>query len=492
MFGKLNYNKGMKLYRSGDWVNAINKLKTALDSGDLNEIETYIAYVEIGTCYNNLNIFDEAINALQCAVELHLENEEYLLYYELGRAYYAKKDFEKSHQYFEKTVELNPNDFDSWTYKGCALLEIHRYDDAETALETALSDVSSQEPERIDRIHQLLHVISLAKEYTLGEELLNDKKYADALNVFNSILEKIDSIYAPYQVDYINHIHEISLRNKMECIYYLEGNDSAIEALKDLSDFLPDDVSIYMTIANQYTHKNRFDEASKYYAKAEYYSKDEFEQTRVIFDKYSAMIGRLLANKDCQGVLNKAKSIPEKNDLFICWKKIHLGMAYFYLDNYDEALKCLLPYADAHLLDEFYENSFGSGRVNTYLGGIYYKRKDYQTALKYLKKCDQTAFETLVETGLFMGECYIALGKYAKAIEALQRAIEPFKRAIEERDLQSYYDLKHLESRLNFAKEKLYSTSDEAECPVCPKCGAKVVPEDTFCRKCGNNLKENN
>ena len=127
------------------------------------------------------------------------------------------------------------------------------------------------------------------------------------------------------------------------------------------------------------------------------------------------------------------------------------------------------------------------GEINRYIGATYYKKNDYETALKYLNKSIQLDSEGAIDTWVFMGESYIALGEYEKAIEPLRKAIEAWKP-------NDDYDLAYLESRLKFAKEKLGDNStenDDEGSSVCPKCGAKVVSEDPFCRKCGNRLKEN-
>ncbi len=114
----------------------------------------------------------------------------------------------------------------------------------------------------------------------------------------------------------------------------------------------------------------------------------------------------------------------------------------------------------------------------------YYKLKNYETALKYLKKSIKQDSEGFYNTCFYMGESYIELGQYEKAIEPLRKAIEGW-------DPNEDYDLAYIESRLKFAKEKLGDNAvDKTEKTVCPDCGAELKPEDLFCRKCGRKLKE--
>ncbi len=484
MFGKSNYKKGMTLYNSGDYNDAINKLDKAIKSGDLDANETYTAYVNMGICYNNLKNFGSAIIALISA--LQLENTDFVVYSELGKAYYGNAEYERSLEYIEKAIELNSDNFELWAYKGSALCDLERYDDAEPALKTALKYAYSQDPEKIDSINQVIYVTSLRQKYSIGLEHEKNHKYQDAINVYDSILNEIH----PLKITNLNYtlinIRVNSLYNKGRCLNKMRKYDSALEVYNSIIDFAPNYRDLYIDIADCYLQLDMLDDALKCFAKAEYYSDNENERIRIISSKYSMIIGRHITNKDYKAALNKANLIPETNDVMICWKKIHIGMVNFYLENYDEALKYLLPYADTDITDALFPNQLASNIVYTYLGGVYYKQKKYSIALKYLTECIKREFTYYTNTWIFTGECYIALGEYEKAIEALQNAVNIW-------DEPCYYDLAYLESRLNFAKEKLgYSTSDEAECPVCPKCGAKVVPEDTFCRKCGNKLNENN
>lgn len=488
MFGKSNYEKGLKLYCSGDYINAIHKLNKACKSGDLDVTEMYTALVAEGKCFNNLCQYDEAITAFECA--LQYRSDDYEAYKELGEAYIANSDFELSKECLDKAIELNPTSFSSWGLKGLVLFNLKLYDDAEIALNTALRCANTQNITDTDSINLLLNVITLKKKYKAGTELLDCEKYADAIKIYDSILESIDSIvpqdFDQYLGEYVNQIHSATLTNKGYCLGALNRYDSALKLYLDSFNITINYTNTYSCIAVCYARQNMFDKALEYFAEAENHSQNEIDKRGVIINKYSTIFSQHCKNKDYLAALNSLSSMPETDDDFICWKKMHLGTAHFRLEDYDKVLNCFLPYINNYLPDALFGEPFGRGVVNTYVGGVYYKRKDYQTALKYLTKCDNIVFERLADTGLLMGECYIALGDYEKALEPLQKAVSAWEE-------KCNYDIPYIESRIQFAKEKLgYSTSDEAECPVCPNCGAKVVPEDTFCRKCGNKLNENN
>lgn len=486
MFGKSNLNKGIELYNSQDYIQAHIKLNYALQSGDLNRNDIYLAYVTDGCCLFHIGNHDDAIRAHECA--LQYINSHFLAYRELGRVYAGLKDFETSVQYLREAVKLDYTDFESWFLMAMSLVSIdfENTDETEITLKTALKYSDNQDTEKIDLINQLLYVIGFKEEYKTGIELIENGNYADAINIYNSILERIDSNSAGGFADLLNSIHAGALFKKGICLYEMEKYESAIEALNEMINLTPNDTTPYLNIAECYLRLNLFDEAVKWYEKAENCIDDETEKNYILIRRYARIFNELLVKKDYQTALDEANSITEKNSVFICLKKVYVGIGHYCLENYDEALNNLLPYTDSGWIDSAI-GIFFRGEINRYIGATYYKNNDYETALKYLNKSIQLDSEGAIDTWVFMGESYIALGEYEKAIEPLRKAIEAWKP-------NDDHDLAYLESRLKFAKEKLgYNSTenDDAGSSVCPKCGAKVVSEDTFCRKCGNRLKDN-
>ncbi len=531
MFGNFNYNMGNEYFQSGDYKTAIKKFNKAIQSGDLDETDIYMAYLNLGMSYVSISDNDEAITALQSALQWGnvCENKGYqfistgnqLVYCFLGKAYFGKKNYEMSLQYFEKSIALKSDNFEAWRFKGSALLCLNRNDEAETALNTALRYTDSPDTENIDLVYMQLYLINLSKKDKKSTELQKNGKFADAISVYDSILD-IDSNAYPDLADYVNAIQANSLLNKGICLKALKRYDSAIGVLKKLIDLFPDRTDAYTELADCYTQLKEFDEALEYYTKAENCSEDDEEKFKLNIAKKITIIVKLWSIKDYQAALTEANSMSEENDILKFLKKAFTGICHFYLENYDEALNCLMPYVDADWIDSDTEDNSMRGMVYTYVGGVYYKRKNYETALKYLKKCVEIDYNDIADTGLFMGESYIALGEYEKAIDALRKAID----AWEETD---NYDIPYLESRIQFAKDKLAeeksklppshitingnnnpinlggilatddavinrsvigkdSDQEEPEFCFCPKCGTKVGAEDTFCRKCGEKL----
>ena len=212
--------------------------------------------------------------------------------------------------------------------------------------------------------------------------------------------------------------------------------------------------------------------------------------------------------------------------------KIKYDFSNYDLDTskfYKEVLDCILPTDEVkieNLMSLRFFSAFMCGMGYTYLGGAYYKLKKYDTALIYLKKCAKLKYSgKFADTWLFMGECYIALGEYKNAIEALHNAIEHIT-------YMDDYDITYLESRIQFARDKLAEkskklpspkitihgnnnpvnlggilatddavinrsvigkdiTQEETDFCFCPYCGTKLNSDFLFCPKCGKKLKEN-
>lgn len=522
MIGYYNYLRAEDEFKFGNYRNAIKKYNKAILSGDLKETETCNAYYGEGNCFINLGDYDEAIKAFNLA--LQWDKNQYLVYHKLGITYYNKSDYEQSIQYFEKAIELEPNDFEPWKFKGLALEKLERYNGAETALKNALKCPSLSDSAIIDSINNKLFIIRLRKSSKKATELQENGKYADAIKVYDSIMENIDSNSVAESSDEIDQIHADSILNNGICLKALKKYDSAIGILNKAINLFPDKTNAYIELANCYIQLKKFDEALVYYEKLEDITDDENEKIEINILKKVTVFQKLLLKKDYLAALNEVNSIPERNDESILLKKVFSGICYFYLERYDEALDCMLPYVDAEWIDSATEDNSIRGMVYTYVGGVYYMQKNYETALKYLNKCVQIDFNGLADTGSFMGECYIALGEYEKGLEALRKAVEAW-------DDIAYYDIPYIESRIQFAKEKLAevkakvppshiiingnnnpinlggilatddavinrsvigkdSAQEENDVCFCPYCGTKINADFLFCPKCGRKLNE--
>ena len=111
---------------------------------------------------------------------------------------------------------------------------LKRYDDAEKTLNLALLSVGSINTGLISQGNHLLYLISLKKKYTIATELMKNGKYDDAINVYDSIVERIDADTrnsADAKVIYLD-----SLRDRDICLKAIGKNDSATDAFDKLKE----------------------------------------------------------------------------------------------------------------------------------------------------------------------------------------------------------------------------------------------------------------
>lgn len=483
MLGSFNLGRGFKLYNTGDYIGALEKLNKAVQSGDLDYEEMYNAHVAAGACFIEIGNYDEAIKVLECALEY--KNGDYFAFYKFGEAFFRKKNYELALEYSDKALKLNSNDSGAWLLKGWSLFNLDRYDDALKVLNEALTCTPSMESKSIDSINQDIFMMRLTKSYNDGAKLLFDEKNEEALIVYDTLIKEINQNSVTELTENVKDILADSLMSKGLSLNRLEKYDSAINAYEKAIDLNPNKPVMYIGLADCFVELNQFDKASENYAKAEKIYTEEYDKKDVILRKHDLIIGKLLRNKDYQAALDYMLSIPEKDETLICYKNMYTGKILFYFEKYDEALKYLLPYIDGKQIDSVFSDRTGRIMVNTYAGGVYYKQKDYETALKYLTKCTGIGYNAFADTWALIGECYIELSEYEKAVDSLQKALDTW-----DKSTTKFYDKSYLESRIKFAKEKSEEGIQKEENGIiCSNCGNKVGTNDLFCRKCGSKLK---
>lgn len=483
MFWGSKYRKGMNQFIARDYVNAIKNLSKAIQSEKLEKKELIHAFNMLIDSYFSIEDYDTAITVLNNA----LQSDDYdksEIYFLLASSYTGKDDYETTLHYIEKAIELKPEKSKFWENKGFFLSLLNRFDDAETAYNIALKYADSSEKYQIiDR----LTTLSFQRKRKIAYDLQNDKKYDDAIKIYDSILESIASNPDTSDIEAVNQIHSSILLNKGYCLHDLNRYEEAINVLKE-------DVNLnchvgfneFFQLALTHLQIEKFDDAIKYYQETEKYAPDEDTRTRILLMERLTYFQKLIQNKEYQAALAEANSTPLINDNLLEIKIVFTGLSLFYLKEYDDALTCLFPFVEDDLIDSITGNKSVHAKVYAAVGGVYYKQGQYEAALKYLNKSIQHNGERFTEiwSWVFMGESYIAIGEYEKAVEALQKAVETRKDGDD-------YDLAYLESRLKFAKEKLGDSTDkdgEAESLICQNCGSKVNSDDSFCGKCGRKL----
>lgn len=99
--------------------------------------------------------------------------DEYKTWFDQGVAFLETKDYEKAHDYFQKSIDIQPDFIPAWVYKGISLERLQRYEDA------------------IQCYSQAIKINPNAADlwYNQGTTYCIMRRYQDALTCFDKVLE---------------------------------------------------------------------------------------------------------------------------------------------------------------------------------------------------------------------------------------------------------------------------------------------------------------
>ncbi|WP_042705719.1 tetratricopeptide repeat protein [Methanomicrobium mobile] len=412
--------------------------------------------------------------------------------------------------------------------KGACLISIHKYDDVLENFDKIIKILDSN-PEIMDVLDKDFRAKILWSQANCLRDL---KRYGDAVKIYNDILGELYSnqeIMNCFGKDKCAWV----LWDKAICLNELQENNGAIEICNNILEELDSnpgmlnrfrkekntrimwyqgdrlydlqkfngDIQIYDNLLKDLdSNPNIMNLIGKYFYAITLWEKGcdclmglrKFDDAIYVFDK---LLNELDSNPNVMNVLDKdfrVGTLWVKGECLLSIQKYD-----DVLENFDKILELLD--SNPEIMDVLDDNY----RVNILMAKgliLVVFCKKYDAAIKVFKEAiklnpnDPAPYSEVADcyyelnkpsqAELFIGEHYIALGEYEKAIEPLRKAIEAW-------NPNEDYDLAYLESRLKFAKEKLGdNTVDETEKPVCPDCGAELKSGDSFCRKCGRKLKD--
>lgn len=131
---------------------------------DLDEIDTAITYCSLatkinpqnaaayalrGSMYNYKHWHKRAFRDLNKALSLGLNDED--VYYELGFAHLLCEEYSQAVNNFSNAIELNPNSYILWFFRGCTFDDMDLYDKAIPDLKIALS-LNPNDTDTLDRL----------------------------------------------------------------------------------------------------------------------------------------------------------------------------------------------------------------------------------------------------------------------------------------------------------------------------------------------------
>jgi len=100
-----HFYKGLCYFETGDYVTALEEFSKALQSKPQHDDRIRIL-IYIGTCFNNLGKYEQAVGELEKAKETAGNVKE--VYNSLGFSYFMIKDYDKSIENLKMAVEIDP------------------------------------------------------------------------------------------------------------------------------------------------------------------------------------------------------------------------------------------------------------------------------------------------------------------------------------------------------------------------------------------------
>ena len=382
--------------------NLINKIKQAQKNGDyaesikycdeLLEIDSSFIFINYEKAYSyfGLKDYDKTIKYAKICLNENLDNKEKALVYKLlGSAYFEKEDYENSIEYFDKNLELTPDDEIVKILKAESLFELENYDES-------------------------LKIADELNDFELKANIYNAK------NDFENAIKNYDIlIYSSNnKLDILNF-----KENKAKALFQKGDYEGFVEICKETTAISPNKTLLFfMSVA--YNRLGDEENARKYFLKANEYEpnlkKELFKMAEMnkdkLYDENSVSdnlkwghpyfdIG--LYDKALTYYL-KAYELDDKNVEVL--KSI--GEAYFKLKDYE---KCYEFFKKALEIDENNKSIlFGAAFVCSLIGKpvelINYGNK-------ILAEDDNFDIYPLIATA------YVDLGKEESAIECIDQAI---------------------------------------------------------------------
>ena len=309
------------------------------------------AHFGLGIVFLKQLKWQESITPFQKVVDLNAENKLAIFY--LGNAYYELRDFAKAAEYYQEYIDLNPPDTaEAWKQLGISLFESEQFAEAAQAFQEALKPIpeditlnyklaqsyqKSEQYDEAEQIYLLLTEISpkdtanyyntivrmydeaklpdkavaaavrsvevdptnTDAQFNLGYMQMKQKKFAEAIKVFDKVLELDPGMeYAYLQLGY--------------CHTQLKQYQNAVDVYKKLVEIVPENADAWLGIGYNYMYQKKWDPAANPFLKAielkpdngsAYYNlgicylnlKDNFSAREIL--KKLRTIDQVLANK---------------------------------------------------------------------------------------------------------------------------------------------------------------------------------------------------
>ena len=255
------------LYNKGEYREALKYT----DKLSVQNLESSILYNIRGVCYQELGLFNDAINSYKQGLTIEPNNAE--VYYNLGNAYKKLSQLSMAVTAYQQALEIQPNYIDAHNNLGNAFNALGFHKKAIECFENALK-LNSEFATAHNNLGITLNAIGqqeiAIKSYKRALEINPD--YVDCYNNLGNALrdlEQFDSAISCYKKALEINPNSVGVYNNYGSTLQYQGRfDEAITCYKQALNIKPDLVESYDNLGNVLRDLGRINEAIKCYTKA--------------------------------------------------------------------------------------------------------------------------------------------------------------------------------------------------------------------------------
>lgn len=379
--------------------------------------------------------------------------------------------------------------------KSIQLIGQQRYDEAIDEIYIALSlakrmtypEEENVELEELKNLANKVYSVDIKKVINQGNQLLEQKKYEEAIKIFNEALNMTNKMYLTDEMEkQVNLIKgsiydaevgllvgegklteeqqlkekEIEkLRKRLEYAKSIDDEDRRVEEMSKIKKLIDDvhseEIKLLIEQGDQLSDKKAFKEAFSFYERAlkvnEMMEEPDVKNKDLIKDSYKRELinkaRNAIENKEFDTAIEDGKKATELDTKFVDGY-FYIGLAYNYKKNHDAAIenfKKALTYDENHieslnLLGLAYESKEEYDNALNYLnktivinptyskgwfniGTVYKRKNNIDEAIENYKNAINSD-PYFAKAWLFMGIAYFDKKDYNKSIQSIEKAIE--------------------------------------------------------------------
>ncbi|MEI7474369.1 MAG: tetratricopeptide repeat protein [bacterium] len=205
------YQTAIDKFNNKDYQGAVSEYQNIINGGDTS-VE---AYLGLGSSYQSLGKYDDAINAYNKALAKDAKKPEIL--YSLGSVYYDKGSYEKAVDNLQKSLVLDPTNKDTISLLGDAKKAA-----SDTAVTSALKDYHANRYDiALQKFNKAIvyDTNNAYPYYYKGIIYDSQKKYKEAVDNFQKAIARDKELHIAY---YLMGLSYESMGNKTESIKALQ------------------------------------------------------------------------------------------------------------------------------------------------------------------------------------------------------------------------------------------------------------------------------